>query len=105
MKEISVQELKEMLDKNEDFQIIDVREPQEYQDANINGKHIPLAAIPQNVDKVSKDKKVIIHCRSGKRSENAVRFLETNFGFENLYNLKGGILAWKNEIDDSLNVS
>lgn len=94
-----------MKDNNEDFQLIDVREPQEFDAADLGGELVPLNTIPQNADKISKDKKVVVHCRSGKRSENAIRFLETNFGHENLYNLKGGILAWKNEIDDSLDVN
>jgi adenylyltransferase/sulfurtransferase len=105
MKEITVQELKKMQESKEDFQLIDVREPNEYNAANLGGELIPLNAVPQNVGKFSKDKKVVVYCRSGKRSENAIRFLEGNFGFQNLYNLKGGILAWKNEIDNSLNVS
>jgi rhodanese-related sulfurtransferase len=105
MKEVTVQELKAMLDSGEDIQLVDVREPQEYQEANIKGKLIPLANVPQNVNRFATDKKVIIHCRSGKRSGDAITYLETNFGHRNLYNLKGGILAWKNEIDNSLNVS
>lgn len=103
MKEISVTELKELIDKGEDFQLIDVREPGEFQAANLGGELIPLATVPQNVEKFSKDKKVVVHCRSGKRSSDAIRFLETNFGYTNLYNLKGGILAYKAEIDPSLN--
>jgi rhodanese-related sulfurtransferase len=104
VKEITVTALKELLDNKEDIQVIDVREPHEYEDANLGGELIPLASLPNHVSKISKDKKVIVHCRSGKRSENAIRFLESNFGYQNLYNLKGGILAWKDEIDDSLEV-
>ncbi len=103
MKEISVTELKELIDKGENFQLIDVREPGEFQAANLGGELIPLATVPQNVEKFSKDKMVVVHCRSGKRSGDAIRFLETNFGYTNLYNLKGGILAYKAEIDPSLN--
>ena len=103
MKEISVTELKELIDKGENFQLIDVREPGEFQAANLGGELIPLATVPQNVEKFSKDKMVVVHCRSGKRSGDAIRFLETNFGYDNLYNLKGGILAYKAEIDPSLN--
>ncbi|WP_028980079.1 rhodanese-like domain-containing protein [Sporocytophaga myxococcoides] len=103
MKEISVTELKELIDKGENFQLIDVREPGEFQAANLGGELIPLATVPQNVAKFSKDKMVVVHCRSGKRSGDAIRFLETNFGYTNLYNLKGGILAYKAEIDPSLN--
>ncbi len=104
MKSITVIELKEMIDKGEEFQLIDVREQSEYDAANLKGVFIPLATVPQNVEKISKDKKVIIHCRSGKRSANAISFLENNHGFENLYNLTGGIVAYKDEIDNSLNV-
>jgi len=104
MKTISVDELKELKDSGADFQLIDVREPQEYAQAEIGGELISLGTIPQNIDKVDKDKQVVVHCRSGKRSANAIAFLEQH-GFENLYNLEGGILAWKEEIDNSLDVS
>lgn len=102
MKEITVQELKAKIDNNEDFQLIDVREQHEIEVASINGEHIPLGEIINRRNEVSKEKLVIIHCRSGARSGNAVQALEGNFGFSNLYNLKGGILAWSAEIDDSI---
>lgn len=102
MKEISVTELKEMMDAGKDFQLIDVREKSEFEVCDIGGELIPLGTIPDNVDKISKDKMVVVHCRSGKRSANAIMFLEQNHGFSNLYNLEGGILAWADEIDDSL---
>lgn len=104
MQEISVQELKELIDNNEDFQLIDVREPAEYDQANLGGELIPLQTIPNNIEKISKDKRVIVHCRSGKRSANAISFLEQNYGFTNLQNLKGGIMAWQENIDNSLNI-
>ena len=102
MKEVTVQELKQMQDAGEDFQLIDVREPNEYEIANLGGELIPLGDLPQNIDKISKDKKVVMQCRSGGRSGNAVQYLEQNHGFDNLYNLKGGILAYADEIDPSL---
>ncbi len=102
MKEVTVQELKALKDKGIDFQLIDVREPHEYEICNLDGELIPQAEIPHNVDKISKDKQVIIHCRSGARSGNMVQWLEKNNGFTNLYNLKGGILAWAKEIDTSM---
>ena len=105
VKEISVSDLKAAIDGKKDIQIIDVRELAEYNAAQIGGTLIPLGTLPDHVSKISKDKKVIVHCRSGKRSENAIRFLESNFGFTNLYNLKGGIMAWKAEIDNSLDVA
>jgi molybdopterin/thiamine biosynthesis adenylyltransferase/rhodanese-related sulfurtransferase len=102
MKEITVQELQEMQESGADFQLIDVREPHEYDICNLGGELIPMSQIPHNVDKISRDKKVVVHCRSGKRSGDMVLWLEKNQGFENLYNLKGGILAWANEIDSDM---
>jgi rhodanese-related sulfurtransferase len=102
MKEITVQELKEMRDSKASFQLIDVREPHEYDTCNLEGELIPQAEIPFNVDRIAKDKKVIIHCRSGARSGNMIQWLEKNHGLTNLYNLKGGILAWSREIDPTV---
>lgn len=102
MKEITVQELKAMKDSNADFQLIDVREPHEYEICNIGGELIPQSDIPQNVDKISKTKQVIMQCRSGGRSGNMVNWLEKNHGLTNLYNLKGGILAWADQIDPNM---
>jgi rhodanese-related sulfurtransferase len=103
MKEVTVQELKDMMDRNEEFQLIDVREPFEYEVSNLNGLNIPLAGILIEADKVSKDIPVIIQCRSGKRSAQAVMLLEQQ-GYTNLANLQGGILAWRDEIDPELDV-
>jgi adenylyltransferase/sulfurtransferase len=105
MKEITVQELKQLLDTKSDFQLIDVREAYEYDQANIGGEHIPMAEVPHNIDRIQTNKQVVVHCRSGGRSGNIIQWLEKNHGFENLYNLKGGILAWAREIDDSLDIS
>jgi sulfur-carrier protein adenylyltransferase/sulfurtransferase len=99
MKEITVREFKEMQDNGEEYQLIDVREPYEFDIANLCGELIPQGNIPDNIDKISRDKKVVIHCRSGARSGRIVQYLEQQHGFENLYNLKGGILAWSAEID------
>ena len=99
MKEINVQELKEMQDNKENFQFIDVREPNEFEEANMNAELIPLGEIPESVDKIKRDQKVVVHCRSGKRSANAIKWLEQNHQFDNLYNLKGGILAYQEEIE------
>ncbi|WP_316797389.1 rhodanese-like domain-containing protein [Pedobacter agri] len=104
MKEISVQELKEKIDNKEDFQLIDVRETFEYEVSNLDGENIPLGGILIEADKVAKDKPVIIQCRSGKRSAAAVMQLEAQYGYENLYNLKGGILAWQEAYDPNMPV-
>jgi len=101
MKEVTVQDLKRMRDNNEPHQLIDIREPYEADIAQIGGELIPMGQVMQQVDKIAKDKPVIIHCRSGARSAAMVANLEKQ-GFTNLYNLKGGILAWAKEIDPSL---
>jgi len=103
MKEISVQELKQKIDNKEDFQLIDVRETFEYETSNLKGLNIPLGGLLIEVDKVSKDKPVIMQCRSGKRSAAAVMQLEAQ-GYTNLYNLKGGILAWQEAFDPNMPV-
>ena len=102
MKSVTVHELKQMIDNKEDFQLIDVREPFENDICSLGALLIPLAEIPNRINDISKDKKVVIHCRSGARSGNAIGFLEQNYGFDNLYNLSGGILAWANEIDPAM---
>ncbi len=105
MKEITVLELKAILDSKEDFQLIDVRESHEYDMANLGGELLPMAEAIQSADKISRDKKVVVHCRSGARSAAVIKQLEATSGFDNLYNLKGGIIAWANEIDSSKQVS
>lgn len=92
-----------MMDKGEDFQLIDVREDFEYEVSNLGGTLIPLGGILIEADKVAKDKPVVVQCRSGKRSAAAIMQLE-QLGYTNLYNLSGGILAWANEIDPNMNV-
>jgi sulfur-carrier protein adenylyltransferase/sulfurtransferase len=101
--EITVFELKKMLDEKADFQLIDVREPYEYEISNIGGTLTPLSILSENLDKISKDKPVVVHCKSGARSAKAIEQLKI-LGFDNLLNLKGGILAYAKEIDTSLSV-
>ncbi len=103
MKEISVQELKQKIDNKEDFQLIDVRETFEYETSNLDGENIPLGGFLIETDKIATDKPVIVQCRSGKRSAAAIMQLEHQ-GFTNLYNLKGGILAWQEAFDPNMPV-
>lgn len=102
VKEITVQELFQWQTLGEPFQLVDVREPHEYEAANIGAELIPLATVANNANRFSKDLKVVVHCRSGVRSAKAIRELEDKFGFENLYNLKGGILAYMEEVRPEL---
>lgn len=104
MKEITVAELKQKMDSGEDFQLIDVREPFEYEVSNLKGENIPLSGVLLEASKISKDKPVIMQCRSGARSAAAVNQLEQQLGYTNVYNLKGGILAWAAEIEPGMPV-
>lgn len=97
--QLSVAELNEWIQSGKDFQLIDVREPYEYEIANISGLLIPKGEILEHLDEIDRDKDVVIHCRSGKRSQDVIDLLKQEAGLTNLYNLKGGILAWADEIN------
>lgn len=96
VKEISTLELENWISNGEDFQIIVVRETSEYEQINIGAHLIPLGEVIARNHEIEREKKVVIHCRSGARSAKAIRQLE-EIGFDNLYNLKGGILAIEQE--------
>ena len=104
MKEITVEKLNQKL-KSENIVVIDVREPFEYNISNIDGWLIPLNEIKERVDEIEEHKndEVIVMCRTGGRSAEAVKILESQ-GFENVKNLKGGINEWAKKIDQSLPV-
>jgi adenylyltransferase/sulfurtransferase len=102
LKEITAKELYDLQVRGEAIQVVDVREPHEYQIVNIGGELIPLSTVTENAEQFSRDKKVIVHCKVGGRSAKAIRELEEKFGFDNLYNLKGGILAYIEEVDPQL---
>lgn len=101
MQEISVTEVKSRLDKGEKLHIIDVREPEEFAEDNIGGILVPLGKIMQmDIDPLEslKEEELIVHCRSGKRSQQACLFLES-MGFSNCKNMTGGILAWREKFN------
>jgi molybdopterin/thiamine biosynthesis adenylyltransferase/rhodanese-related sulfurtransferase len=102
VKEITPAALYELQVKGEPFQLIDVREPYEYDIVNIGAELIPLASVAEQADKISKDQPVVVHCKMGGRSAKAIRELEEKFGFTNLYNLKGGIIAYIDEVQPEL---
>ena len=100
--EIDVVELKRKMDAKEDFFLLDVREPNEYQIGKIPGSTlIPLGEVPQRYQEVPKDREVVVHCKMGGRSARAAAFLRQQ-GFTNVKNLKGGILDWSDKVDPSV---
>ncbi|MEZ4774998.1 MAG: molybdopterin-synthase adenylyltransferase MoeB [Bacteroidia bacterium] len=102
VKEITVAELNRYRIEGTDFQLIDVREPHEYEIVNIDGELIPQGEIEDHLEQIHSEKPVVIHCRSGVRSAKVIRMLEEKYGFTNLYNLKGGVLAYAKEINPAL---
>jgi adenylyltransferase/sulfurtransferase len=99
--QITVKELKARIDAGENVQLIDVREPYEYQIAQIGGKLIPQNDVPNRLAEIDRDREVVVHCRSGARSQRIAEFL-VQAGYPKVVNLAGGILAWSNEIDPSV---
>jgi adenylyltransferase/sulfurtransferase len=96
---VTVEELKDRMDRQADFVLVDVREQSEYDICRIQGARlIPLAQLSERVGEIPKDREVILHCRSGMRSARAAHFLRGR-GYGNVHNLEGGILAWIDRID------
>ena len=96
--QITVSELKRRIDAGEDLFILDVREPFEYQIANIGGKLIPQGEVPQRLAEIDRDREIIVHCKAGGRSQRIAEFLKQS-GYPDVVNVAGGILAWSSEID------
>ncbi len=94
-------ELAERLKRGENIFVLDVREPHEYQICNLGGILIPLGDLPRRVQEIDSAAPVVVHCRSGARSAQAVDFLR-KAGFRRVWNLRGGILAWSDEVDSSV---
>ena len=99
--QLTVKELKARRDAGEDIFLLDVREPYEVQIAQIGGKVIPQNDVPQRLAEIPRDREIVVHCRSGARSQRIAEFLKQS-GYQNVVNLAGGILAWSDEIDPSV---
>ncbi len=99
--QMTVKELKQRIDRGDDLFVLDVREPFEYQIAQIGGHLIPLGELPQRLGELNPAQEIVVQCKSGGRSQKAAEFLAKN-GFAKLHNLAGGITAWSNEIDPSV---
>jgi adenylyltransferase/sulfurtransferase len=103
LREITVRELSDRLTRNEDVQIIDVREPHEYEIARLSqSKLIPLAQVVERIAEIDPTRETVVHCKAGGRSAKAIAALK-EAGFKgSLLNLKGGITAWSNEVDSNV---
>ena len=99
--QITVTELKRRIDAGEDLFILDVREPFEYQIANIGGKLIPQNEVPQRLSEIDRDREIIVHCKAGGRSQRIAEYLKQS-GYPDVVNVAGGILAWSSEIDSTV---
>lgn len=104
MKEITAKQLQKKLENKEEFQLIDIREEHELDICTLNGEHIPMDQILSNVERIRKDVPVIIHCKGGDRAKAVVYTLESRFGMDNIYNLKGGIIAYATEVDQRIEI-
>ena len=101
-REISVEELKEKRDRGEMPALLDVREPHEYAFSDLPGSiKVPLGTLPRSLEKIPKDRELVVYCRSGARSANAVQFLQ-QVGYEKAVNLAGGVNAWAERIDPTM---
>lgn len=99
--EIQPEVVKRRIDAGEDIFILDVREPHEYHLCNIKGSLIPLGDLPKRMHELDSSREIIVHCKSGTRSANAVKILQ-EAGFQHVLNMTGGILAWAERIDPSM---
>jgi adenylyltransferase/sulfurtransferase len=104
MRIISALELNEALHRGENYEIIDIREPYEYSGCNIGSKHIPMGDLCDRLVELPSTKNVVIMCRSGKRAEAMANLLTTDFEMNNIWILEGGILAWKEQVDQTLDL-
>jgi len=102
VKEITARDLYDMQVRGDDFQLIDVREPHEQAIVSIGGELIPLATVSEQSGRIDRNRPVVVHCKMGGRSAKAIRELEEKFGFTNLYNLKGGIIGYIDEVQPEL---
>ena len=103
MQEITAAELKARMDSGEDVQLIDVRQPDEHEFARIKGaKLIPLGDIVNRMDELDATREVVLHCKAGGRSAQAIEMLKRAGFTGDLKNLKGGITAWSNEVDPKI---
>jgi rhodanese-related sulfurtransferase len=102
MDEITAQELKERLSRSSNIQLVDVREPSEFEICNLGGELIPMNDLPKQASRIRRDVPVVVICHHGFRSAQAINYLSQRLGYDNLLNLKGGIHAWATTVDPTM---
>ena len=100
--DISVEALKKLRDEGSEHVLVDVREPDEYEICNLGGKPIPLGSLAERLEEFDPASHLVVHCKMGGRGAKAVALLR-EAGFENAWNVNGGIIAWIDRVDSSLN--
>jgi rhodanese-related sulfurtransferase len=100
--QITPQQLKARLDAGEDLFLLDVREVHERDICNIGGELIPKDTVSNNLDRIPRDKEIIVYCRSGGRSDWVARELVGRHGFSRVSNLAGGMLRWSDDVDPTV---
>lgn len=104
MKNITVKELKQKIDSNESLFLLDIREDYEWEVSHIPANHIPMAQVPEKANEFPKDQEIVVICRSGRRAVPVADFLTNDFSLPNVSILEGGLLAWKEQIDPTLDI-
>ncbi len=99
--DVAPSDVKRKLESKATFTLLDVREPNEYEICNLGGKLIPLGEVADRMDELDKESEIIVHCKMGGRSSKAVQLLRDH-GFTNVHNMRGGIMAWSEQIDPSI---
>ena len=99
--DISVEDLKALLDRDAKFEFIDVREVGEFAVSNLGAELVPLSTVPERITTLDPAAHIVVHCKSGGRSAHAVKIMRAH-GFMNTWNVQGGMIAWIDRIDGSL---
>lgn len=102
--ELTPSQVKQLIDTGEPLTLIDVREPREWNASNLGrygAQLIPLAQLPARLQEIPRDARIVVYCRTGARSDRAVRFMMAQ-GFDDVSNLVGGINAWAEDVDPDL---
>lgn len=103
MKQITAKEAKELLEQNQLF-LLDIREPYEVEICSVGGNFIPMAEVSERVEELPKDQTIAVMCKSGRRAQAVANLLMMDFGFDNIAIVEGGIIAWIELNNESLEI-